>query len=618
MAETTSNNHRIINLSSYEPTELKPYVSRQDNWVLNGIKNKNYKYVIDRYKFSPTNATIIDSYSNYIYGKGLTAKYTAEIADQWAKVLKLISKKELRKAVKDFAIFEEIALEIILGKGTNDIAEINHLPKQKVVPSKVDDNGEINSYWYCYDWDKQREYKPIEIPAFTLDTKEKRSVFIIKNYSVDEFYFARPSYFSALNYAELEEEISIYCINHIKNGLSAGNIINFNDGDPGNEVKDKIEQNVNNKLAGSRNAGKNILSFNSNAENKTTVEVIQVSDAHQQYQFLTEEARKQLMVGHKVTSPILFGIKDNTGFGNNADEMQVAFDELMMNVIVPKQETILDGLMYLLSKNKITIELEFEALRNSVDANSNSNSYNGAQISSAVEIVMKVKEGVLTQEQAIVFMIQFLQIPKEVATAMFSNASVSVQSLSKKKSNLDYEVADELIKLGEDIDLEKWDLVSEAVVCYDDDSKFHSFSSTGTAFPNANSENDSPEFKVRYKYNGAISSNSREFCRKMINASKIYRKEDVQRMSAMVVNEGFGIEGADTYDIWNWKGGKFCKHNFIRQIYVAKGVKVDVNSPLAEMININEARREGFNKELNDKEAFIKPNDTPSRGAYNP
>ena len=82
MAETTAiaNNHRIINLSSYEPTELKPYISRQDNWVLNGIKNKNYKYVIDRYKFSPTNATIIDSYSNYIYGKGLTAKYTSETA----------------------------------------------------------------------------------------------------------------------------------------------------------------------------------------------------------------------------------------------------------------------------------------------------------------------------------------------------------------------------------------------------------------------------------------------------------------------------------------------------------------------------------------------------------
>ena len=558
MAETTSNNHRIINLSSYEPTELKPYVSRQDNWVLNGIKNKNYKYVIDRYKFSPTNATIIDSYASYIYGKGLTAKYTTENADQYAKVLKLISKTELKKIVKDFALFEEVSLEIILGKGTNDIAEINHLPKNKVVPSKVDDNGEINSYWYCYDWDKQREYKPIEIPAFTLDTKEKRSVFIIKNYSVDEFYFARPSYFSALNYAELEEEISIYCINHIKNGLSAGNIINFNDGDPGNEVKDKIEQNVNNKLAGSRNAGKNILSFNSNAENKTTVEVIQVSDAHQQYQFLTEEARKQLMVGHKVTSPILFGIKDNTGFGNNADEMQVAFDELMMNVIVPKQETILDGLMYLLGKNKITIELEFEPLR------------------------PKVVE----------------PMPTKMSKHFCFNND---ETLAKK-----------LIDLGEDENLTEYDLVAECEVDYETDYKL---SSTGSAFPNASSEQDSEDYKVRYQYAPLkYNDNSREFCRKMVEASKIYRKEDIIRMDNEVVNAGWGAHGADTYSIWLYKGGGDCHHKWFRKIYVKKGVNVDVNSPLAELISTTNARKNGFNPQPNNDLVAIAPKDMVNNG----
>ena len=560
MAETTAiaNNHRIINLSSYEPTELKPYVNRQDNWVLNGIKNKNYKYVIDRYKFSPTNATIIDSYSNYIYGKGLTAKYTSETADQWAKVLKLISKKELRKAVKDFTLFEEVSLEIILGKGTNDIAEINHLPKNKVVPSKVDDNGEINSYWYSYDWDKIREYKPIKIPAFTLDTKEKRSIFIIKNYSVDEFYFARPSYFSALNYAELEEEISIYCINHIKNGLSAGNIINFNDGDPGNEVKDKIEQNVNNKLAGSRNAGKNILSFNSNAENKTTVEVIQVSDAHQQYQFLTEEARKQLMVGHKVTSPILFGIKDNTGFGNNADEMQVAFDELMMNVIVPKQETILDGLMYLLGKNKITIELEFEPLR------------------------PKVVE----------------PMPTKMSKHFCFNND---ETLAKK-----------LIDLGEDENLTEYDLVAECEVDYETDYKL---SSTGSAFPNASSEQDSEDYKVRYQYAPLkYNDNSREFCRKMVEASKIYRKEDIIRMDNEVVNAGWGAHGSDTYSIWLYKGGGDCHHKWIRKIYVKKGVNVDVNSPLAELISTTNARKNGFNPQPNNDLVAIAPKDMVNNG----
>ena len=551
---------RAISLSSHKTEVFKEYKPSGKNYVLNGRNNIGYDYVINRYKYSPTNSAILDSYYSYIYGKGLSANYSVEQADQIAIIQKLFNKDTVRKIVSDYRLFHEASFEIILGKSGNEIAEINHLPKNKVVPSEVDENGEIGSWFYSYDWTNVNKYPPVEIPTFKQGTKDKRSIFVIKEYTIDDFYFARPSYYSGLNYAELEEQISIYCINHIKNGLSAGYIININEGITDDEVKDKFERNVINKFTGSENANKFILSFNSNKDNATTLEAVTVSDAHQQYQFLTEEARKQLLTAHKVVSGAILGIQTATGFSSNADEIETSFNETMLNVIKPMQDTLTDGFEYVLGQNNITLQLFFEPLRD--------------------------KRPITT--------------PLKLS--------------SEKKSNLDTTIADELIKLGEEIDLEQWDLVSESPVDYEDDEKFYNFATTGTAFPNAKSEQDTKDFKVRYKYNGEIKENSREFCRKMINASKIYRKEDIQNMNSLVVNEGWGEHGTEPYSIWKFKGGGACHHNWMRQIYVAKGVKVDVNSPLAEMININEARRKGFKKELNDKEAFVIPNSLPNNG----
>ena len=123
---------KIINLTSHETAIFEP--TKEKNWILNGKKNEGYDYVIDRYKYSPTNSAIIDSYANYIFGKGLGAKYTAETSQQWANIRGILSNTELRKICLDFALFEESAIEIILGKSGNNITSIYHLPKEKILP----------------------------------------------------------------------------------------------------------------------------------------------------------------------------------------------------------------------------------------------------------------------------------------------------------------------------------------------------------------------------------------------------------------------------------------------------------------------------------------------------
>ena len=127
-----------------------------------------------------------------------------------------------------------------------------------------------------------------------------------------------------LQYAELEEEIANYHINNIQNGLAPSMLINFNNGVPPEEQREMIERSIVEKFSGSSNAGRFILAFNDSKELAATIDPVQLSDAHQQYQFLSDESMRKVMVSHRIVSPMLVGIKDNSGLGNNAEELQTA------------------------------------------------------------------------------------------------------------------------------------------------------------------------------------------------------------------------------------------------------------------------------------------------------
>ena len=98
---------RLIQLNSYIRPKLEENKSK--NWVLNGKNNEFYTYIIDRYNGSPTNAAIINSYIDLIYGGGLTSKDQVGL-DKLNEVLK---PKELRKIIADFELFGEASFQLL-------------------------------------------------------------------------------------------------------------------------------------------------------------------------------------------------------------------------------------------------------------------------------------------------------------------------------------------------------------------------------------------------------------------------------------------------------------------------------------------------------------------------
>jgi len=627
---------QIINLSNYIRPEIKEVSGKK--WVLNGDKNSFYQVIIDAYNGSPTNSAIIDSYSQFIYGKGLTSKDKARKPSEWAAIISLVSKKDLRKICKDFEMFGEASIEVKYVNGK--IQRCFHVAKQRIAPEVANEEGDITGYYYSYDFANVNKYKPERIDAFGYGEGmgERSEIYIIRDYQVGQFYYSNPSYVSGISWAKMEEEISNYSINHIQKGLSFGHIINMNAG-----VQESIEtiqentRQIRNHLTGSQNAGAFFLNWNDNKDSEITIAPLEVSDAHQQYQYLSAEARQQLCTSHKLTSPMLVGVKEASGFSSNAEEIKVGFEELMINVIRPKQEIILDGLMEIFAVNGITLDLQFESLRAEDLAIADATnagldkatsdaavSYNGAQIASAIDIFAKVKEGILTTEQAIVFLVQFLNIPAQVAQALFSQQAAAVTQLSTQGFD----------DLGEDIDLNEWELISSEAVDYEKEAELDAELdrmngvstqlmrvaldkvSTGTARPNAKSYQDGALFKSRYRYSGNPSP-ERAFCKAMMKANKVYRKEDIEMMSQRNVNPGFGMHPNPNqpYDIFLWKGGGLqseafpfgtCKHFWIRETYRKRA---DVNNPLAETITPAEARKAGEILPTNNPKAYIAPHD---------
>ena len=581
-----SSDVRVVSLSTY--TSPKVTEIRGKDYVSYGADNNYYQYLIDRYNGSPTNNAIVNGISEMIFGKGLDATDSNRKPDQYAQMMTLFTKDCTRKLVYDLKLMGGCAMQVIYSKDRSKIVQVEHFPVETLRAEKCNEEGDIEGYYYFKDWTKIKPSdEPKRIPAFGY-SKEAIEILFVKPYRAGFYYYSPVDYQGGLQYAELEEEISNYHLNNIMNGLAPSMLINFNNGVPNEEERQLIENKIHQKFAGSSNSGKFILSFNDNTETAASIEPVQLSDAHQQYQFLSDESSKKIMVSHRVVSPMLLGIKDNSGLGNNADEIKTASTLMDNTVIRPFQTLLIDSFDRILAYNKIALNLYFKTLQ---------------------PLEFTDLDNVIDKETR----------EEETGVKMSSN-----------KPQVDEEFADFMVDFGEDENLEEWELVDERPVDYDQEEaldKMLGLASTGSARPNAKSEQDGEagdlRFKVRYQYAPLQTTTkngenvSRDFCRKMVAAKKIYRKEDIQQMSQKAVNAGWGPNGADTYDLWLYKGGGSCHHFWMRKTYMAKDVNPDATNPRAE-VSVNQARREGFTPETNDPLVAKRPTDMPNEGFLKP
>jgi hypothetical protein len=534
------NELRVLNLSTY--TSPKITENKTDNFVAYGDDNNYFQFLIDRYNGSATNNAIINGMSEMIFGKGLDATDSSRKPEAYAKMITLFHDDCVRRLASDLKLMGNCAMQVIYSKDRKSIARVEHIPVETLRAEKCNEKGEIEAYYMHPDWaNYKKSDKPLRIEAFGFGN-ESIQIYYVKPYKAGFKYYSPVDYQGGLQYAELEEEISNYHLNNIMNGLAPSMLINFNNGTPDPEQRQLIENRIYQKFSGSSNSGKFIMSFNDDPATAATIEPIQLSDAHNQYQFLSDESMRKIMVAHRVVSPMLLGVKDSSGLGNNADELKTASILMDNTVIRPFQTLLIKAFDNVLAYNDISLNLYFKTLQ---------------------PLEFTDLNNVMDAET------------REEETGVKMSAQVDFDD-EQMLNSLD----------GETIDAE-WELVEKREYSEDNEdvdtwaNKLIKEKKTGLqkladfikSKPSDNSFLDKSFYKVRYEYSEKYSSGkSRLFCKNMMQRTSsgvVYRKEDIDQASFQGVNNSFGHKGQN-YSLFKYKGGVNCGHFWSENLYRLK------------------------------------------------
>ena len=587
----------FLQLSTYTTPEVKE-VSNQE-FVSYGADNNYFQFLIDRFLGSATNNAIINGMSQMIVGHYLDATDSNRKPDQYASMKSLLSEEMQQKLASDLKLMGQCAMQIIYSEDRSKIATVEHLPIETLRAEKIldDGDGEIKAYYYYYDWSEYQNGDHLErIPVFGTSESEIE-VLYIKPYRAGFKYYSPVDYQGGIQYCELEEEIANYHLNNIMNGLAPSMLLNFNNGTPTEEERNIIEQKIAAKYTGTSNAGRFILAFNDDKDSAATMEAVQLSDA---------------------TSPILFGIKDMTGFGNNAEEIVTASTLMDNTVIAPFQQMLLNAFDDILAYNEIVLNLYFKTLQ-PLEFNDLANATNKEQIEEETGQKFSLKkidgkEAYETIEEAENKANEIgcmgyheheedgktyympcqdhtdLKAPcwkgyEQIGTKIKDGKEVPNCVPLSLSDELTAGLLKELKNLGEDEEMEGYELIdSRPANQYDkilnESLNFATeLASVPTSTPNKKSSQDTSIIKVRYRYYGS-NNPEREFCRKMWATRKVYRMEDLDKESSD--NSELAPKGSSTYNLWLYKGGVNCQHYWERRTYLRKN---------NERITVTEARR---------------------------
>lgn len=562
----TPNQVKRLELADYTVRSSAEKLDRS-GWVSYGVDNLFPQYLRELAQTGAVHGSLCVSIGEMIAGKGLQAGVYNKRLEE------LKAYDVFYGCSNDLKLYGGFYIEIIYTMDRENVAKMRHLPFEECRLAVTGEDEEICGVYHSNDWanTRKKRNKPEFIPIYNVMSKaeEPRQVYYCFNYAGSNFY-PRPDYYSAINSIELAKEISVYHVNNIMNGLSPSMIVSLFQGAPAPDEQQQIKKDWERQLTGARNAGKFIMTFNERDTPRPEITTFPLSDADKQYEFLSKESTSLIMVAHRVVTPLIFGIRDTGGgFGSNKDEMAVGLEIFTNQVIEPAQKKI---------KKSFEEVLDFEMPGLTITVIPNS---------------------------------PLIQAPTTTAELPAPAAPVMAEDEKKKvcceshNEQLSDTVADELISLGEDAP-EGYILIDAYEVDYDNDEaeneelikiEAHELASTGSAKPMKPSDQDETNyagvtFMTRYRYSGSKNP-EREFCRKMMGADKLYRKEDIEAMENKPVNAGWGPNGASRYDIWLYKGGGNCYHFWRKEVYInAKGINPLAND--AQKIAVAKAERMGY------------------------
>jgi capsid portal protein len=326
-------------------------------WVAWGIANLFPQRIVEMYNGSAVNHSCILARVDGIVGKGLYSENEgaqnklafANPYESWDEVF--------AKAALDYVLFGGFSLNVIWNRAGDKIAEVYHVDFSTIRSGKKNELDEITEYWYSTRWElynaRKKQYRPIRFPAFnpkeTLG-EDASQIFYYWDYQPGNEYYPLPSYVGALNDIEIDRKLSLFHAANLTNGLTPSMFISMRNGIPDKDTRDKIYREMQESYAGAGNAGRFFLTFSDTAE--TAPEITPLNLTNDQYYLqLEQRISSRVLTGHRISSPLLLGIRDagGNGLGSNSQEVLMSYNHFINTVVKPDQKTIIKQLDKMMS-----------------------------------------------------------------------------------------------------------------------------------------------------------------------------------------------------------------------------------------------------------------------------
>lgn len=310
-------------------------------------KGNNYPgYLLDLYNNVTTLRSIINGNIDFVTGDDVTI---LPLGDRFAEGI-MNTRGDLitdivRDLAKDYNLYGGFALQIIRDHN-GDVAEIYYIDMRFIRSNKEND-----VFYYNEHWEKGGRKDVIIYPKFlrNLDwaslTDEERdrhasSILFVKN--VHTQVYPAPMYAASVLSCEIEKAISQYHWNSLNNNFCPDIIINFNNGDPGDEIKEEIVSDLEEKFSGYQNGKRFMVSFNKDRMSAVTIDAIKTDDFSERYKALEESCRRQIFAAFRA-QPLLFGLNMDVSTGFSTDEFEQTFKLYNRTQIRPVQRLIADA-----------------------------------------------------------------------------------------------------------------------------------------------------------------------------------------------------------------------------------------------------------------------------------
>ena len=613
----------LIKFENHKIPEFKEVKGKE--WILYGEKNDYPDYLIGLYTRSAKHNAIVSGKVHYITGQGWSVKTdglkTDRLAtlEQWmAKPNPYESLDELtKKVVLDEEIFHGFALHIIYGKANGKIAEIYHIPFNRLRTNKDETEYYYTANWKKYNPDKNEDWKVYQ--PFDPNKPKGEQILYYRSYSpkATEFdVYPKPEYIGAIPYIEIDYEIANFHLNNIKKGFWGSYLINLLNGvPPDEEHKSKIEKMFKDKFTGTDNAGGVILNFAEGKDRAAELIALQPSDLDKQFIQLNLAVQQEIFTAHKVTSPMLFGIKTEGQLGGRTELIESS--ELFQKIYVSHKQQIFervfntlaemkgfDGRLYLervepisfrVSDDVIAANMTQDEIREQArlppmpkptpQPQAQATQFSAEDDSQLVQLFSELgkpsSDYVVLKSRKIFFHSDKEAVESELNLykAQFADAlNVEVSTLEakllgilKKNPQTSVEEAAQALKEDSKKVLEAIENLQANDLLTQDGAEWKITPEGEQAI--RIEEPDTVEISIVYKYvvdpglnQPAVIPTTREFCRKMIEMDKVYTRSEIEQISSRV-----------NYSVWTRRGGfytnpktntttEYCRHIWQQQV----------------------------------------------------